>query len=632
MLKKIAQKTLLLECAHELRRKNFRPGFDGMTAQHTIMWLDINGDQLCRKLQRDAYDPMPATTFKTAKPDGTYRQLAKLSALDMVVQNAILHELLPFFEAHFSDFSHAYRSGKGISTAIQHFCAFGTQYPFAARIDPKACFDNIDHIILENQLMQFLSEPQLVSLIMKFVRMPIISDGEANIPEKGILQGAPLSNLLCNVYLTGLDEYLQGNSIPFVRYADDIVIFSSTHASIRAHYEQALDFLQNQLSLTPNAKKCKIDAPVNLCYLGHRFENSHYGLTAFDVGISDVNAYRQWHTSKPANNHRRIDILRDGILRQKDFSVAFDGGDGQSTFPVSATDTINIYSSVIFDTNFLQKVLSSGITISIFDKNDTLIGRFIPNSTCHTPIVPHRQLLEYYDEKKRLNLAKSFVLASIHNCRLNIRYYNKQKSNSHYSNVLDKINALEKDIKNCKAYDSLLLLEARVREYYYSCFDFFIEKSIYCFHSRSRRPPLNEVNAMLSFGNVILYNLIATEINKSSLDVQIGYLHATNRRPESLNLDIAETYKPLLVDRTIFSLINLNMLNEDDFYKTDREAVYLTQNGKRKYLRAFYEKLDNTLTIHGEKLTYTQIIRQDIQALTRYFRHDERYVPFKQVK
>ena len=248
------------------------------------------------------------------------------------------------------------------------------------------------------------------------------------------------------------------------------------------------------------------------------------------------------------------------------------------------------------------------------------------------PNMQKEQLLQYYDEKKRLTLAKSFVLSSIHNCRLNIRYYNKQKENPHYGAVLNKLHSLEKDIKNCNAYESLLLLEAHAREAYYSCFDFFIEKSTYCFHSRSRRPPLNEVNALLSFGNTVLYNLIATEINKSSLDIQIGYLHATNRRPESLNLDIAEAFKPLLVDRTVFSLINLNMLNEDDFSQADHGAVYLSQNGKRKYLRAFYEKLDNTLTIHTEKLTYLQIIRRDVQALTRYFRHDERYVPFKQVK
>ena len=98
-----------------------------------------------------------------------------------------------------------------------------------------------------------------------------------------------------------------------------------------------------------------------------------------------------------------------------------------------------------------------------------------------------------------------------------------------------------------------LLLEARVREIYYGCYDAFLLSDAFQYQKRSRRPPQNAFNAMLSFGNTVLYNLIATEINKSALDIRIGFLHATNRRLQSLNLDIAELFKPLVVDRTIIT-------------------------------------------------------------------------------
>ena len=70
MLNQISKPDLLLQMARELRRKNYRPGFDGMTAQKAIVWLELNGEKLCRSLRRGTYDPMPATIFHAAKPSG----------------------------------------------------------------------------------------------------------------------------------------------------------------------------------------------------------------------------------------------------------------------------------------------------------------------------------------------------------------------------------------------------------------------------------------------------------------------------------------------------------------------------------------------------------------------------------
>ena len=136
---------------------------------------------------------------------------------------------------------------------------------------------------------------------------------------------------------------------------------------------------------------------------------------------------------------------------------------------------------------------------------------------------------------------------------------------------------------------------------------------------------------MLSFGNTVLYNLIATEINKSALDIRIGFLHATNRRLQSLNLDIAELFKPLVVDRTIFSLSNHNRIREEHFDQNGK-AVFLNANGKKIYLEAFYDKLNTHLTVRNMKQTYHQLIQGEVAGLVRYFRNDDPYKPFRQVR
>ncbi len=148
-----------------------------------------------------------------------------------------------------------------------------------------------------------------------------------------------------------------------------------------------------------------------------------------------------------------------------------------------------------------------------------------------------------------------------------------------------------------------------------------------------RRPPENELNALISFGNTILYNLVASLLYRSSLDIRIGFLHATTgTRAEALNLDIAEIFKPLLVDRVIFSLINKRTVTGDHFHRVSNNGVYLTSDGIQLFLSAFYEKLDTVITVGKDRKNYHQVLRDEIAALTRYFRNREPYKPFKQVR
>ena len=126
--------------------------------------------------------------------------------------------------------------------------------------------------------------------------------------------------------------------------------------------------------------------------------------------------------------------------------------------------------------------------------------------------------------------------------------------------------------------------------------------------------------------------MTATAINKSSLDIRIGYLHATNNRPESLNLDIAEIFKPLLVDRTVFSLFNRKMLRNEHFDRSDNGAFYLNESGLSVFLKAFYDKVDSHIKINGVMMTYGHIIENEIVKLVRKFRQNEPYAAFQQSK
>ena len=141
------------------------------------------------------------------------------------------------------------------------------------------------------------------------------------------------------------------------------------------------------------------------------------------------------------------------------------------------------------------------------------------------------------------------------------------------------------------------------------------------------------MNAMISFGNTVLYSYIATEINKTALDVRVGFLHATNSRMESLNLDVAELFKPLVVDRTVFALINRRQMRPDlHFVKSEGDGVYLNAEGKRLFLETLDDKLHMHITEYGRSMTYTELITEEVRKLIRHFKTGEKYIPFKQVR
>ena len=631
-LNRIVSKDLLIEQANELRKKHFRPGFDHMDARAAAIWLEVNYERFVSDVLEGRYQPMPALGFYATKTSGGYRKLARLTAVDTILQMSVLDVVAEYCDTRFSNYSFAYRRGRGVGDALRLFISMADRYSFAAKIDVVSCFDSMDWGVLEKNIDAFFDrDRKLTALLMQMAKIPVLKDRELQQRQSGVVQGAPVSSLLCNLYFHELDKMLEEKGISFIRYADDIVLFGDTAEQIHKDYEMVCKELTVKLRLQLNRYKCVIDPPEKLRYLGYRFRRGRHGMIALESAAGTAAAYYRWNESDLRGNKRRFDILSDGILRQHGFSMQFESESGKASIPCESTDIINVYSSVILDSGFLNAAFRTGTVINVFDQQNHLLGSFIPNAPLRSPKLTHRQLIAYYDEDERTALAKEFVRASAHNAVLNIRYYHKQRPDLSLEQALSEIKALDKEVRKAESVPELLILEARIRERYYGCYDAFLRSGEFVYEKRTRRPPQNEFNTMLSFGNTVLYNLVAAEINKTALDVRVGFLHATNRRLQSLNLDIAEVYRPLVVDRTIFTLINRGVIRKEHF-SYEGKAVFLNEEGKRMFLEAFYDKLDTALTIKGEQMTYLQLIREEVAGLVRHFRKGTPYKPFKQVR
>ena len=605
-----------------------------MTAQNAEMWLEINYDNMILQIKQGKYNPQPLLGFSVSKQNGGFRQIVRLCALDMIIQKGLMDYLQELIHPLLSTHVHAYIPGRSVTTAVREFCELGNKYNNALKIDPSRYFDSIDHSVLIGDLKQLKLSQNVINLIMRFIASPIISDGKSEKLSCGLPQGIPIAPVLANLYFIPFDRFLEARSFPYVRYAADIVVFGDDFSELQLLYNDVSDFFEKNLLLSLNRSKCTVDIPERITFLGYGFDKNANGLVSVHTQPPSMSVNRIWKSAQPQKDNRTISVISNGILSKGDFALRFSSDNGKYDIPPFGCDSINVYSDVVFDSNFLALAAKYRIIVNIFNDRNKKIGSFIPRTRLLSPALTLTQLEYYGDKKKRLYLASRFVLGSIHNLRLNIRYYRKNYMDKLHTESLEAIDVLEKMVKKCGNYEELLMLEARVRKAYYRCFDSFILAEGFSFDKRTRRPPKNEVNAMLSFGYTVLYNMIATEIEKSALDVRIGFLHATNNRNESLNLDIAELFKPLIVDRVVFSLINKGMIDaEKHFEHMDNGTVYLNSEGKHIFLRSFNDKLDTRVTVGNHTESYRSIIKNEIKKLTLLFRKkDNRYNPFKQVR
>ena len=625
----------LLSLANDLTAGSFRPGIDQMTAKACYDYLCDNGVALLQSLENGNYCPRPAQAFYSPKKGGKERRLTKLTALDLVIQRAAAEHLRDLLEPVFSEYSFAYRPERGVNAAVAAYLVFAKSNPFAAKIDPYSCFDHMDRTILFQLMEQYIPEPSFRALLFRMIESPVADEEGIHTPACGIMQGAPISPVLCNLYFHPLDLALERAGIPFCRYADDIVVFAPSQKSCEERANMVMHFLRDLLHLEPNPEKLFIGAAAGCEYLGVRFEKTEFKNTLMAVlPETKPQLYSpQWKPQPPLRQSPEINLLSDGILSRSDYALLFNNDTGEIYLPVANLNSINIYASVTLASGVLQFFSKNGITVNIFDREGRLVGRYLPFRSLRSPALTLKQLEVYGSKTKRMRIARNMILSALHNLRLNIRYYKKNMpTEQKFDSALEKLKGFEKEIKLCKKPEALLVIEAQVKKTYYDLFDCFIKNKSFAFEQRSKRPPKNQVNAMISFANTVLYNLIAMEINKTSLDIRVAFVHATNAREESLNLDIADIFKPLIVDRTIFSLINRRMIDPKLHFQTfENGGVYLTEEGKRILLSELFRKLDSTITDHETQKSYRQLIRDDVRTLAAAMRGGK-YKGFRQVK
>lgn len=310
-------------------------------------------------------------------------------------------------------------------------------------------------------------------------------------------------------------------------------------------------------------------------------------------------------------------IFKNGNLRRKDNTIHLEDSSGEKqSIPINNVYSLHLFGEINFNTKFIVFLNQYGIPIHFYNYYGHYSGSFYPREKLLSGFLLVKQVENYLDIQKRIILARELVKTATDNILFNLKHY--EKNGKKVTVFINKIKDQSTLLDIASDIQSLMGIEGRVRQIYYSAFEFFL-RSEFEFKKRTRLPPQNMLNSLISFGNSLLYSSILTEIYHTQLSPTISYLHEPGERRYSLSLDISEVFKPIIVDRIIFNLINNRLINEKYFIE-DIDFCYLNENGKKLFLNEYNHKLETTVMNSklGRKVSYKRMMRLECFKILKH--------------
>lgn len=320
-------------------------------------------------------------------------------------------------------------------------------------------------------------------------------------------------------------------------------------------------------------------------------------------------------------------ITSIGELTRKDNSLCFRKNGKNVYIPIENTKEIYCLNEVTINTKLLDFLAKNHIIVHFFNYYEGYSGSFYPRNQYNSGKLLVKQVESFKTD--RLLVAKAIVNGIGKNILEILDYYYKQGKDNIKSSI-DWINLEMNDkLQACKNVNQVMAIEGELWQRFYSEFVNILPED-FVMNKRVKRPPDNPINALVSFGNTLLYAKTISAIYRTHLDQKISFLHSPSEGRFSLSLDISEVFKPVLVYKTIFELVNHKKLQVNKHFDKNVNYCLLNEKGREIFIKSFEERLESKFT-HPKlkrKVTYRTAIKLDCYKLIKFILEDQEFIPF----
>lgn len=652
------------------------PGVDGITISRFGQDLFGRLSQLRDSVQTGGYDALPLRRIELKRPGKSPRILAVPCVADRVLQSAVATILGPLLDPGFEDFSFGYRPGRSVPRAVQRICdARDSGLTWVAEADIQSCFDHIPWAALLQRLGDLLPDGSLLSLLRQWLGLPLQwNDGRQTVRTQGVPQGSPLSPLLSNVFLDGLDKALADAACRAVRYADDFVLLAASREEAQNSLQRAADWLRRAGMRLNMAKTRVVHFDQGFDFLGVQFRGARISaaqpgaapwvlpgkpdapraspvasqtgcgaagttsapaspmprppsaaeaagakLAAFPPALQAIAQQRAVEppAAEPAPRLRTLYLTEPGAYLHID-GERFLVGKGEqelASIPAEKVDQVLADTDGAVSFGALRLLLRHDAALLLTSTTpEQPAGVLVPMNGRQVQLRA-AQFARLTDGVFRIGMAQRIVQAKIANSRVLLRRYRRFRPERDRG----EDHALQRLYAQCghaTTLDAVRGFEGAAARAHFDAFATLLPAA-WVFDTRSRQPPKDPVNALLSYGYTILFHTVHTFILRRGLDPFVGALHAPKDGHAALASDLMEPYRSLVVDATV-----LRFLNRDDVTPDQIDAANpgkLPTDLKRRFIVAIEQKLASPVGRDLEDATdapadWRRLIERDVDA------------------
>jgi group II intron reverse transcriptase/maturase/CRISPR-associated endonuclease Cas1 len=652
LLQHMTQPHIIAKAMAEIEQK---PNIDKLTERTKAQVNSALGQIL-----KQDYHPPSLQGFTISKKDGEERLLAVSPLYDRILQKATAIILTPGLDAIMSQSSYGYRKGlsrQQVRYDIQN--AYRQGYKWVYESDIEDFFDSIDRQQLTNRLKSLLGEDPLWQLLENWLGQDIHYQNTTIKRPKGLPQGSPLSPLLANFILDDFDSDLETHGFKMIRYADDFIILCKSQHEARLASEAVKQSLK-EVQLTTNADKTHIvELSQGFKFLGYLFREDH----AIEIGGEKADGRTSFSAKQtPANlpswlanlGDKQLNPIPDedspqneiGKIEQQGTYLVL-AGDAQflttdnHNLIVKKDDTIThkinweqLHAITLIGLHHMtlpaqHQALANKIPVHFADRT----GHYLGALTSFTPAQNNYknwfiQLQMSDNQDYALSFSKAIVISRLHNQRTTL--LRRKDHRKQLQPTLQQLKKLQYKVNAAKSLASLNGLEGAATRQYFQSFNQFLPEWAR-FKKRTRRPPQDPFNVLLSLGYTILYSHVDSILQSAGFMTWKGIYHQQSPAHAALASDIMESYRHL-IERHALHVINQGRIKQEDFREeptaTQKKQLRLSAEARRRYITG----LINRFQSFNKEQTLHQHIYSQAQQLKQTMQNHKPFKPYKELK